>query len=121
MLEAVSKAVAKATFAHGPRGLGRVDGVDALAYVLCAWVAVVFGVLDLHIDGNPVEAYTAQAVAGNVDNVVARLDFGASIASASPRASVTCAVGLSTTRTPSDNGKNSENLFHGADCASKIS
>lgn len=118
MLEAVSKAVAKATFAHGPRGLGRVDGVDALAYVLCAWVAVVFGVLDLHIDGNPVEAHAAQAVAGNVDDVFARLAF---CASASPRASVTCAVGLSTTRTPSDNGKNSENLFHGADCAPKIS
>ena len=118
MLEAVPKAVAKATFAPMPNGLGHVDGVDALAYVLGAGVAVVFGVRDLHIDGNPVEAYTAQAVAGNVDNVVARLDFCASVATV---ASVACAVGLSTTRTPCNNGKNSDNFFHGADCAPKIS
>lgn len=120
MLDAVSKAVAQAAFAHGPRGLGHVDGVDALAYVLCAGVAVVFGVLDLHVNGNPVEAHTAQAVAGNVDDVFARLGSGAT-ACATAACVIGHVLGFNPTRTPSDNGKNSENLFHGADCAPKIS
>ena len=118
MLEAVPKAVAQATFAPMPDGLRCVDGVDAFACVLGAWVAVVFGVLDLDIDGNTVEAHAAKTIAGNVDDVVARLDSGAPT---SPRACAACVIGhvlgFNATRTPNNNGKNSENLFHGANRA----
>lgn len=115
VLDAVSKAVAQAAFAHGPRGLGHVDGVDALAYVLCAGVAVVFGVLDLDIDRDGVDAGPAKTIAGNVDNVVTRLASVASVAS------VACAVGqalgIKLTRTPCNHGKNSDNFFHGVNRA----